>query len=282
MINVSSMRKLICGLLLLLICFACAVAQQDTKEKPGFSDTPYLPDGKWRVHDSSRPRSTIITPGSFSTQEQPGRPPSDAIVLFDGTDLSKWQTRQKDGTYAAPKWKVENGYMEVVGRSGSIETKQKFGDCQIHVEWASPTTIEGNGQGRGNSGVLIMGRYEIQVLDTYNNPSYSDGQTGAMYGQYPPLVLAVKEPGKWQVYDIIFEAPRFDKDDNLVKPAYVTVILNGVVLHHRQAFIGSVAWKRVGKYAPHEPVGPLQLQDHGNPVRFRNVWIRPLGEYPGY
>jgi len=255
--------------------------QQDTPEKPGYTDTPYLPDGKWKVHDAARPRPVKVTPGTCSTQDEPGKPPSDAIVLFDGTDLSNWMAQLPNGKTAEPRWKVENGYMEVVGRTGSIVSKQKFGDCQIHVEWAAPTQIEGHGQGRGNSGVLIMGRYEIQVLDSYDNPSYSDGMAGAMYGQYPPRVNATRKPGEWQVYDIIFEAPRFE-GDQLMKPAYVTVLLNGVVLHHRQAFIGSVAWRRVGKYEPHEAEGPLMLQDHGNPVRYRNIWVRPLGKYPGY
>jgi len=280
-LNMNRRLVLISGIcFVLLLNFSSAIAQQDTKEKPGFSDTPYFPNGKWRVHDSGRPRSTVITPGSASSQDKPGRPPSDAVILFDGKDLSKWQTRS-NGKFVTPKWDVENGYMEVVPKSGSIESKEKFGDCQIHVEWASPTKIEGNGQGRGNSGVLIMGRYEIQVLDSYNNPSYSDGQAGAMYGQYPPLVNAVRETGDWNIYDIIFEAPKFEKMV-LVKPAYVTVILNGVVLHHRQAFIGGVAWKRVGKYSPHDAIGPIQLQDHSNPVRYRNIWVRPLGKYPGY
>lgn len=269
------------GLLILAMSFSTALSQQDTPEKPGYSDTPYLPDGKWRVHDADRPRPTVVAPGTFSTQDVPGKPPSDAIVLFDGKDLSKWQTVLPDGKTIEPRWKVENGYMEVVGRSGSIESREKFGDCQIHIEWTSPTVIEGHGQGRGNSGVLIMGRYEIQVLDSYNSPSYSDGQAGAMYGQYPPLVNATRKPGDWQTYDIIFEAPRFE-GNKLMKPAYVTVLLNGVVLHHRQAFIGSVAWRQVGKYQPHDAVGPIQLQDHGNPVRYRNIWVRPLGKYPGY
>lgn len=256
-------------------------AQEESGKLPGFTDTPYLPDGKWRVHDAHRPRPQIITPGTFSSQEKPGVPPSDATVLFDGTDLSAWQAEgvgDEKGKIVEPAWRIVDGAMEVVPGTGSIFTKQKFGDCQIHVEWSAPTEVIGDSQGRGNSGVLIMGQYEVQVLDSYDNMSYADGQAGAMYGQYPPLVNATKKPGEWQVYDIIFEAPRFDGDD-LVSPARVTVMLNGVVLHHRQAFIGSVVWRQVAKYTPHDPEGPLMLQNHSNPVRFRNIWVRPLGTY---
>ena len=253
-------------------------AGQAEESKIGFDDTPFLPGGKWRVHDGRRPQPPIVTPGTCSTQEEPGKPPSDAVVLFDGTDLSHWVTYDPEGNPRPAGWKVENGYMEVVGGSGSIASKETFGDCQIHVEWAAPVPPEGRDQGRGNSGVLIMGHYEIQVLDSYENVTYPDGQAGAMYGQFPPLVNACRPPGQWQTYDIIFEAPKFD-GEVLVKPAYVTVLHNGVVLHHHQAFIGRVAWRQLATYSPHPPEGPLVLQDHGNPVRFRNIWVRRLGEY---
>lgn len=250
------------------------------EERPGFTDTPYLPDGKWHVHDSERPYPAVVTPGTFSTQETAGLPPSDAVVLFDGKDLSQWQTRGRNGSSGPPRWKVENGYMEVVPRSGGLVSKAKFGDAQIHVEWTAPTKIEGEGQGRGNSGVLVMGRYEIQVLDCYENATYADGQAGALYGQYPPLVNALRKPGEWQVYDIVFEAPRFD-GDKLLKPAYATVFVNGIVVHNRQAFLGSVVYRDLAKYESHEAEGPILLQDHGNPVRFRNIWVRRLAGYPG-
>ena len=248
-----------------------------SQEMIGFDDTPSLPGGAWRVHDASRPRPPIVTPGTFSTQEVPGRPPSDAVVLFDGRDLSNWLA-YRDGETVEPGWRVRDGYMEVVGGTGSIFSKTTFGDCQIHVEWASPPEIRGSSQGRGNSGVIIMGYYEIQVLDSYENLSYADGQAASMYGQYPPLVNASRRPGDWQTYDIIFEAPRFEGRE-LVKSAYVTVLHNGVAVHHRQPFIGRMTYRQVATYAPHDPEGPLVLQDHGDAVRYRNIWVRRLGAY---
>ncbi len=256
-----------------------ALATLAAQEKIGFDDTPFLPDQPWRVHDYRRPHPPVVTPGTCSTQDKPGRPPSDAVVLFDGTDLSHWVTYGPDSPEPKPaRWKVENGYMEVVGGTGTIFSREKFGDCQIHVEWATPEVIQGSSQGRGNSGIIIMGLYEIQVLDSYRNVSYADGQAGAIYGQWPPLVNASLPPGRWQTYDIVFEAPVFE-GEKLVKPAYATVLHNGVVLHHRQPFIGRMTYRQVATYAPHEPEGPLALQDHGNPVRYRNIWVRPLGRY---
>lgn len=263
-----------------LVCVTGAVALAQPAEdpkNPGFTDTPYLPDGKWRVHDAFRPRPAVVTPGNGSVGV-PGTAPSDAVVLFDGTDLSKWlgTSSREDGSKPIPApWKVQDGYFEVAGGTGSIYSKEKFGDCQIHLEWASPSEVKGNSQGRGNSGVLIMGQYEVQVLDSYDNLTYADGQAGAMYGQFPPMVNATRPPGEWQVYDIVFEAPRF-KGGELEKPAYVTVFLNGVLLHHRRAFIGSVVWRDLAKYTTTDSMGPIMLQDHGNPVRFRNIWVRPL------
>jgi hypothetical protein len=168
--------------------------------------------------------------------------------------------------------------MEVTPGSGDIETVAQFGDCQLHVEWASPAEVKGDSQGRGNSGIFLMGRYEVQVLDCWRNPTYADGTTGAIYGQWPPLVNACREPGKWQVYDIVWEGPRFDGAD-LVKPARVTVFLNGVLLHHARELLGPTCYRAVAHYEPHEPVGPLALQDHSHPVRFRNIWYRPRREY---
>jgi hypothetical protein len=249
-----------------------------TQEKwpAGYTDTPYLPDTKWRVHDIDRPHPKVITPGTFSTPEQPGRPPSDAIVLFGGKDLSKWQTQGK-GTEA--KWKVENGYMEVAVGTGSIVTKENFGDIQLHVEWAAPKQVVEKSQGRGNSGVIFMGRYEIQVLDSFDNLTYADGQASAIYGQYPPLVNPARPSGEWQVYDIVFEAPRFE-GDKLVRPAYFTVIFNGVLVHNHTASIGATRHRAVAKYEPHPPEGPVLLQNHeGNPVRYRNIWVRRLAGY---
>jgi hypothetical protein len=195
------------------------------------------------------------------------------VILFDGRDLSGWKGRDGEA-----KWKVENGTMEVAPGTGDIQTREQFGDCQLHLEWAAPATVKGGSQGRGNSGVFLMGRYEIQVLDCYDNPTYADGTTGAIYGQYPPFVNACRKPGEWQTYDIIWEGPRFD-GDKLVRPAYVTVIQNGVVLHHRQEIQGGTQHRRLASYAPHPEAGPLSLQDHGDLVRFRNIWYRPLKGY---
>jgi len=238
--------------------------------KLGYDDTPFLPGSKYRVHDADRPHPRVVVPGA-----KPGDPPSDAIVLFDGTDLSGWVS-VKDGGEA--KWKVEDGYMEVVPGTGNIRTKEEFGDCQLHIEWAAPAEVRGESQGRGNSGVFLMGLYEIQVLDCYENPTYADGWTAAIYGQYPPLVSACRKPGEWQTYDIIWEAPRFE-GDKLVRPAYLTLIHNGVVVHNHTALFGRTGHKRMPSYQPHPPVGPLMLQDHGDPVRFRNIWYRVLTDY---
>jgi hypothetical protein len=164
--------------------------------------------------------------------------------------------------------------MEVNGQ-GSIETRERFGDCQLHLEWAAPANVEGFGQDRGNSGVFLMGRYEVQVLDSRDNATYADGQAAALYGQTPPAVNASKAPGEWQTYDILFRAPRF-ANDTLVSPALVTVIHNGVVVHHATAFHGATAHKQTGAYAAHAADGPIVLQDHGSPVRFRNIWVRRM------
>lgn len=240
----------------------------------GYEDTPLLPGGKWTVHDGRRPQPPAIDPGTASIPQQAGRPPSDAQVLFDGSDLSKWVGRGG----AAPQWKVENGYMEVVAKTGNLWTRDAFGDCQLHVEFMTPAVVVGDGQGRGNSGVFLMDLYEVQVLDCYQNATYPDGTTAALYGQFPPAVNACRAPGEWQTYDIMFVAPRFD-DQRLIAPAYITVIQNGVVVQYHRALQGPTQHKRLACYAPHAPQRPIQLQDHGNPVRFRNIWIRPLEYY---
>jgi len=241
----------------------------------GYTDTPMLPGSQWHVHDPNRPQPRVVEPGTCSTQDRPGRPPSDAIVLFDGQDMSQWIGR--DGGPA--RWKVENGTMEVVPGTGNIETKEHFGDCQLHIEWATPAEVKGDSQSRGNSGVFLMGKYEIQVLDSYNNRTYADGHAGAIYGQYPPLVNASRKPGEWQTFDIFFVAPRFEGDE-LVSPAYITVVHNGVLIHHHQAILGPTGHRILASYdEPHGPKGPLMLQDHRDPVRYRNIWIRPLRDY---
>ena len=240
------------------------------QEKPlGYSDTPLLPNSKWRVHDGTRPQPTVVDPGPAPAT--PARPPSDAIVLFDGTDLSKW----RDGKGGPARWAVQDGAMVVVPKTGTHQTIDEFGDVQLHIEFATPAVVAGSGQDRGNSGVFLMGRYELQVLDSYNNPTYPDGQAGAIYGQFPPLVNASRPPGQWQSYDIVFTAPRFN-GDTLVSPARMTVLHNGVLIQKDAVLIGGTVHRAVGTYKPHPEAGPIQLQDHGNPTKFRNSWVRRL------
>ncbi len=229
---------------------------------------------KYKQHSKQRKRPPRVSARPMTLQ-----PPSDAVVLFDGDDLSKW-TSLKGGN---PMFRVKDGYMEVRPGKGDIMTKKKFGDCQLHLEWASPKPAHGTGQDRGNSGVFfgIPGKspcyYEVQILDTYKNKTYADGMAGALYGQYPPLMNACREPGEWQSFDIIYRRPRFDDKGNVKKPATFTVIHNGVVVQHNEALTGSTAYKKRPPYKPHGKL-PLMLQDHGHRVKFRNVWVRPLDE----
>lgn len=203
----------------------------------------------------------VVTPGSESAA------PSDAIVLFDGTDLAGWQHPNGD----APKWIIADGIATVTG--GSLITKQHFGDAQLHLEFATPTEISADSQGRGNSGVYLQGRYEVQVLDSYENQTYPDGQCGAVYGQAPPLVNACRKPGEWQTYDIIFRSARYDEAGKQTAPAAVSVLHNGVLIQNNHEFTGSTTASMQGE-GPGD--GPIYLQDHGNPLRYRNLWIRPL------
>jgi hypothetical protein len=265
------MKKIHFISLTFVLALSPAIRAADSS-KLGYKDTPMLPGTPWHVHDGDRPQPAIVTPGAQFSQM--ANPPSDAIVLFDGKDFSKWK-----GEHGEIKWKIENGYMETTP-TGRITTVDEFGDFQLHIEWATPSKIEGSGQGRGNNGVNIYGRYEIQVLDSYNNPTYPDGQAGAIYAQKPPLVNSSRPPGEWQTYDIVWEAPHWDDSGKLLKKAYVTVFHNGVVIHNRAELIGYTQHKEVGNYdKPHPPKGPIELYEHHNAVRFRNIWIRPLGEY---
>jgi 3-keto-disaccharide hydrolase len=222
---------------------------------------------QWSVHDMDRPTPPVVDPGSA------GGPPSDAIVLF-GADLSQW--RMKDG--APAKWKIEKGYIEIVPGSGDLVTARAFGNCQLHLEWASPAGPKGEGQERGNSGVYLMGRYEVQVLDSYHNRTYADGQAAAIYGQFPPLVNASRPPGDWQAYDIVFHRPRFGQDGKLVAPARMTVFHNGVLVQDDVELLGATVHAQRATYAAHPDRLPLMLQDHGHPVRYRNIWLRELPE----
>jgi hypothetical protein len=229
-------------------------------------------DTRWKIHDRSRPLPPVVDPGTASTQDAPGRAPSDAVVLFDGKDLSKWA--HQDGSPA--RWKVENGYAEVAAKTGYIYTRQAFGDCQLHVEFAEPSPPSDEDQGRGNSGVFLMGLYEVQVLDSYENKTYADGQASALYGQYPPQVNASRPPGKWQAYDIVFHGPRFDASGKVLRPARVTVFHNGVLVQDNVVLTGPTEHGERPPYKPTPEKLPLALQDHGDPVRYRNIWIREL------
>ena len=205
------------------------------------------------------PEPKIIEPGEGT------QPPSDAIVLFDGKDLSAWN--------GGEKWKIEDGAATV---TGGVTSKQSFGDCQLHVEWAEPAEVKGSSQGRGNSGIFLQSFYELQVLDSYDNLTYFDGQCGSLYKQYPPLVNCCRKPGEWQTYDIVFEGPRFADDGKLLKPAYLTAFQNGVLIQNHSELKGATSWDKAPTYTAHAPKLPISIQFHGNPVRYRNIWIREL------
>jgi hypothetical protein len=253
---------------------ACLLAQ-DPPKVAGYTDTPMLPGTPWHVHDPNRPQPKLVTPGALGTVAAP----SDAVVLFDGKDLSKWQSDSGKPS----SWVLENGAMRVPPRGtpngGDIVSKDSFGDMQLHIEWRTPDIAKGTGQERGNSGILIMERYELQVLDCFNNPTYPDGQAGAVYGQTPPQVNASFGPGQWQAYDVIWTAPRF-KDGQLETPAYITVLHNGVLVQNHTKVIGSTVHRQLAKYSPHDATAPLRLQDHGDGVSYRNIWVRPLVTVP--
>jgi hypothetical protein len=239
-----------------LSILACAI--QDSAPV-GYRDTPLLPGSTWHVHDSERPVPPVV---------QPGAPPSDALVLFDGRGVEAWRSEGE-----AARWKVEGGAL--VAGGGDLSTAQSFGDCQLHIEWAAPVEVRADSQARGNSGVFLMGRYEVQILDSFENRTYADGQAAALYGQYPPLVNASRAPGEWQTYDVVFRAPRFE-GASLAAPAQVTLFHNGVLVHHARELLGATRHREVATYAAHERELPVVLQDHGDPVRFRNIWIRRL------
>ena len=218
---------------------------------------------KWKPNDESRPVPPIISVR--------GGVPSDAVVLLNGRDLSNWES-VKGGP---AKWKVGKGYVEIAPKTGDIRTKKKFGDCQLHIEWRTPSVVSGDGQKRGNSGVWLMGLYEVQVLDSFKNRTYADGQAGSIYAQYPPLVNSSRGPGEWQSYDIIFHRPRW-KGQKLASPARMTVFHNGVLIQDNVSLTGPSAFQSRPPYTKTADRLPLMLQDHGNPVRFRNLWVRDL------
>ncbi|MCA9141892.1 MAG: DUF1080 domain-containing protein [Planctomycetaceae bacterium] len=234
------------------LCFALAPLSQN----PIAADE-YLNGIKWEP-------PAIITVGDNGV-------PSDAIVLFDGTDLSSWEN--------ADNWEVEAGAM--ISGKGDVRTKESFGDCQLHIEWSAPTPPKGSGQGRGNSGIFLMNNYEIQVLDSYDNETYFDGQAGAIYKQTPPQVNATRPPGEWNVYDIIWTAPRFNEDGTLQSPAFITALHNGVLILNHFQLKGDTPFTRPPQYNKHADRMPIRLQDHGNPVSFRNIWIREIKDAQG-
>ena len=227
-----------------------------------------MKEGEYKPEDTEfyEPKVEKITPG------QDNQPPSDATVLFDGKDLSAWES-VKGGE---PQWTVQDGYFTVKPGTGHIKTKEDFGDFQLHIEWRSPQKIEGKGQGRGNSGIFLQGLYEVQVLDSYESPTYVNGQAGSIYKQSPPLVNATRPPTEWDVYDIIYTAPKFDeKNGALLEAGYVTVLHNGVVVQNHTKLQGTTEYIGTPKWVAHGD-GPIVLQDHSNPTSFRNVWIRKL------
>jgi hypothetical protein len=213
------------------------------------------------------PQPRIVTPGKTNAE-----PPSDAVVLFDGKNTDAWQTKNGDPI----KWKVQDNALTVVGGTGEIRSKQGFGDCQLHIEWRTPAEVKGESQGRGNSGIFLMGKYELQVLDNYNNKTYSNGQAASIYKQLPPMANASRGPGEWQTYEVIFTAPRFAEDGSLKSQARITVFHNGVLVQNDRALWGGTQYIGTPVYEKHSDKEPIILQDHGNPVSFRNIWIRQL------
>ncbi len=224
-------------------------------------------------HSRTRPAPVVVTPGPYLG---PVPPPSDAVVLFDGKSLAEWRSGAKGDQPA--KWTIDNGTILVAPGTGSLTSARSFGDMQLHIEWMAPNPPKGTDQDRGNSGVFLMSTYEIQVLDSYNAATYPDGQAGAIYGQYPPLVNPVRPPGEWQVYDIVFHRPHFDAAGKITAPARVTVFLNGIVVQDDMAILGPTTNGHRSAYSAHADKMPLQLQDHEHPVRFRNIWVRELPE----
>ena len=246
-------------------------ASAPAADRPGFKDTPMLPGGQWHVHDSDRPSPQVVAPGAAI-----GAAPQDAVILFDGRSADAWRA-------AGKAWRGADGALSVRargpdGRESNLVSQQDFGDVQLHLEFRTPNPPKGMSQDRGNSGIWFMQRYEVQILDGYDNPTYADGTVGALYGWKPPLVNAARRPGEWQSYDIVFERPRFARDGMLIRPAFVTAFLNGVLVQNHEALLRTTRWRQVAHYEPHADAAPLQLQDHGSPVSFRNIWVRPLGE----
>jgi hypothetical protein len=275
----------------LIVCPPAAMALEDQSKPVITTETRKGDDGKdvlymfidgVKVHETDvtkQPLPPVVKPGEgngFST------PPSDAIVLFDGSEES-FKKNWTDTQGGPSQWKIVDGALESVKRAGYIQTRENFGSCQLHLEWAAPANVAGEGQGRGNSGVFLMNQYEVQVLDSYENQTYADGQAGALYGRSKPLVNACRKPGEWQSYDIIFHRPVFDEQGKVVRRATFTVFHNGVLIQDHTVLSGGTGWMgphAASEYKAHPDKLPIAFQDHGNPVRFRNVWIRELKDKP--
>ena len=260
----SGSRRLLRAAAAALLVLAAAVVAAPPccgEESFGYTDTAKLPNSKWRVHDKMRPQPPMVAPG-----ERPGDPPADAVVLFDGKDLSQWVGGKPEG--------VENGVIDI-SRAGEISTRRKFGDCQLHVEWATPAKDDGGPMNWGNSGVFFLGLYELQIIESHDCRIYADGIAGAVYGQTPPLVNVARKPGQWQTYDAVFTAPRFN-GDKLLRPAYFTVFWNGVLVQYHKAALGPTRHRELATYDNRATTGPITLQFHHSAVRFRNIWVRPL------
>ena len=249
--------------LLVALCPALLAAQGDPNPVP-------RDPSQWPQHSLQRPTAPVVTPGPYAATPRP----SAAIVLMDGHSLGSWQSADSIGRPA--RWRVGPGYVEVRPGTGGIATRDSFGDVQLHVEWAAPLPVKGAGQERGNSGVFLMGTYEVQVLDSYNNPTYADGQAGSLFGQFPPLVNPIRRPGQWNAYDIIFHRPHFKSDGTVESPGRVTVFFNGVLVQDDQMLLGPTTFGRRAPYSAHADKLPIELQDHEFKVRYRNIWVRRL------
>lgn len=233
---------------------------------PAFAQSPL---SSYPQHAKNRPAPAVVAPGAYVSQ----KPPADAVVLFDGTSLAKWAS----DSIKPAKWRVVADAFEVTPGTGTLVTRESFGDVQLHIEWMAPNPPKGSDQDRANSGVFFGGgRYEVQVLDSYNNATYPDGQAASLYGQFPPLVNVMRPPGEWQTYDIVYHRPRFAADGKLLKAARFTVLHNGVLVQDNMELVGPTANQSRPPYDKHADKLPISLQDHGHPVRFRNVWLRNL------
>lgn len=252
--SVASFRRVLLGLAVVGSVAAAYAADEGNLPPPGDTE--------------------IWTPVPRVVEAAPGAVPSDAVVLFQGANLDAWESVRNPGQPA--RWTVADGAVTIAPKAGDIRTRQAFGDVQLHIEWRTPSVVKGKSQGRGNSGIYFMGLYELQVLDSYNNPTYVNGQAGSIYKQHIPLVNASRPPGEWQAYDVVFEAPRFDSAGKLIRPAYLTAFQNGVLVQYHARIAGPTTHRGTPPYQAHPAKLPLELQDHGDPVSYRNIWIREL------